>query len=513
MNQINCDFCNSLQEELYIFTLPCGFSVCFDQINTQDLVFKCFICLDHMIDKQHCFDMRKNKLKLEKIEFLNKKKQILKKFDKIDDLKINYESKLNDHFMKIINEIDLKREILKKSFNEKVDEYCFSLISYVEKLNLDTINCLKNKIDEIDTKTMRDRLLPMDHEQIQNDLFSEFRLNLINSIFENIKEVEEIKFNQSEIKNPFKLSEIFGTVGSNNIKVSHEDKDKSSNSKNVPFTFGLKTFEELSTGEIISSLHSKPSSLLKIDLNNSENFQIFEDPSNSKINYIFKKEEDELITIHENFSIKIFRNKKFSPCFLLPPKKIIFIDIFKTKLIMIDQDYFLSRREYKNGKTEVKYEIQNKQMFSMRAMTDNLVLFGHDNKIVLLDLSEKSVSNLHNTSSRVLIIERINQNEFIIGCKDGIISILCTIFKSKKISKKCHDGPIQCIQVCHDSNVLSFGMKDKKIGLRMAKNLDLIFEISALDFVFCRRSISGKLVGLDSNGKVYAKDDNKVRIQ
>ena len=515
---MNCDFCNAYKEDVSIFILPCGFSVCLDHINSQDVIFKCFLCLDHLIDKQQCLEIRKNKLKLSKIEFLNKRKQMLHEFDKINKLKNNFEFLLNNHFTNIINEIDLKREILKKRFSEEVNEYSILLIRNLERIHLDSVTCLKKNLDGLDTKPIREKLAnteilkSLDQgliKQMEDDIFSDPRLNNIYQILENFEKIEQIKFKQSEIQPEFKLSKLFGTVESDNIKILPTEKvSKSSNSEkfNEIGEFGLKTLEELSTGEIVSSLHSRPSNILKIDPNNKTK-EIFGDNLNlSKIDFILKSEKDEIISIHNDFCVKILRNGNLSSCFRYAEKKILFIDIFKTNLITFDQDNHLSIREYSNGKIEKIFKINSlKKIFSMRAMTDNLVLFGHDNMITLLDLNLGLESQSLKTSGRVLMIEKINQNEFIIGCNDGIISKWNS--KSQLLSKKCHDGSIQCIQVCHDGNVLSLGMKDKKIGLRMAENLELIFQISTYNLMFCRRLISGKLVCLDSNGKVYEKEN------
>ena len=515
---MNCDFCNAFKEDIYILVLPCGFSVCFDHINSQDVLFKCFKCLDHLIDKQQCLEIRKNKIKLSKIEFLNKRKLIFHEFDKIDKLKSNFEFSLNNHFTNIINQIDLKREILKKRFNEQVTEYSLSLINNLEKIHLDSVTCLKNKLDELDTKLLRDQLSNTDilksldqavFKQIEDDLFSDPIFNKINQILDNFEKIEQIKFKQTNKQPEFKLSELFGIVESENIKVSPKEKlNKSSKSKkfNEIGAFDIKTFEELSTGEIVSSLHSKPSCLLKIDPSNNKTKEIFGNLKLTKINFILKSEKDEIISIHNDYCVKILRNGNLSSCFQYAKNKILFIDIFKTNLIAIDQGNHLSIRRFSNGKIEKILKINfTKQIFSMRAMSDNLVLFGLDNEITLLDLRLEKEYHSLKTSGRVLMIERINHNEFIIGCNDGIISKWST--KSQLLSKKCHDGSIQCIQVCHDGNVLSMGMKDKKIGLRMSENLELIFQISTDNFIFCRRLKSGKLVCLDSNGKVYEKDN------
>ncbi|RNA01053.1 hypothetical protein BpHYR1_039661, partial [Brachionus plicatilis] len=74
---MSCDYCNLKPIDLHLLTLPCGYSVCYSHLKTQEESFECFICNDHTIDKQSSFKTIKNRKKMEKISILEEQKQIL----------------------------------------------------------------------------------------------------------------------------------------------------------------------------------------------------------------------------------------------------------------------------------------------------------------------------------------------------------------------------------------------------------------------------------------------------
>ncbi|RNA09215.1 hypothetical protein BpHYR1_013340 [Brachionus plicatilis] len=82
-----CDHCSRNQEDLFLFSLPCGYSVCFEHINSQDNFFECFECKDHQIDKDNCFQMKKNEKKLNQIIYNEKRQCILNLCDHVDSIK------------------------------------------------------------------------------------------------------------------------------------------------------------------------------------------------------------------------------------------------------------------------------------------------------------------------------------------------------------------------------------------------------------------------------------------
>ncbi|RNA31670.1 hypothetical protein BpHYR1_036209 [Brachionus plicatilis] len=149
--KMNCEFCNTNREELFIFVLPCGYSVCYDHIKNEDVLFKCFKCLDHLIDKQKCLEIRKNQTKLDTLRCLQRKEIALEKCDQVDDLRKNLNCSLNNHFLDMINRIDLKREILKNQINESVDNYCLLLIDHVKKLESNSISRMQEQLGELNT--------------------------------------------------------------------------------------------------------------------------------------------------------------------------------------------------------------------------------------------------------------------------------------------------------------------------------------------------------------------------
>lgn len=205
LSKMLCEYCNVDQKELMIFVLPCGYSVCYDHIKSQDVLFKCFKCGDHMIDKESCLNMRKNQEKLNNLQYLEKKQFFLEKCDQLDQLKKDYELIITGHFSKIVSEIDLKRECLKFELNEEVDKYSLNLIDYVKKFEENSIDSIRQKLDSLDTVNIRSKLdnqkflAPKSKflfEKEEKINFSELDTSKFNEILENLENIKQFKFEQ-----------------------------------------------------------------------------------------------------------------------------------------------------------------------------------------------------------------------------------------------------------------------------------------------------------------------------
>ncbi|CAF1080092.1 unnamed protein product [Brachionus calyciflorus] len=115
--------------------LPCGFLVSYKDLNNQTENFVCIICKDHILNKAECLNIKSNNLKIKekKVEIscenlLNLSKQI--------NLIIQDPTKaIKESFSSVKNQLDLKRETLKK----QIDDHYFKLLNYLENIENNVI--------------------------------------------------------------------------------------------------------------------------------------------------------------------------------------------------------------------------------------------------------------------------------------------------------------------------------------------------------------------------------------
>ncbi|RMZ96749.1 hypothetical protein BpHYR1_000724 [Brachionus plicatilis] len=125
------------------------------------------------------------------------------------------------------------------------------------------------------------------------------------------------------------------------------------------------------------------------------------------------------------------------------------------------------------------------QAFSIKALTDDIVLVGYENKIIRRDFGQKKQIDLYETSSKVLTIESINGTDFVYGCDNGKIGKFeLTTFGCVQKSIKGHNGAIFCIQICNDGNILSFCPQDETIKLWNSDNFNPIYQLNSKNAFF-----------------------------
>ncbi|RNA42285.1 hypothetical protein BpHYR1_003318, partial [Brachionus plicatilis] len=166
---MNCEYCSKNEDDLYLFVLPCGYSVCYDHLTSQDESFNCFVCQDHVIEKQSCFRMKKNEKKLDKVLFFTVKESIMDLCNQIDE--IDSGCFTANYLSKVINKIDLKREILKDYFIRQIDDYYESLINQIKEHESEFIDSFKNDLDRVNSEDVRNNLNILLQNDSEDDLF------------------------------------------------------------------------------------------------------------------------------------------------------------------------------------------------------------------------------------------------------------------------------------------------------------------------------------------------------
>ncbi|CAF0753020.1 unnamed protein product [Brachionus calyciflorus] len=160
-----CENCNPINEpDLPIIVLPCGYSICYDEIIDLPDNFDCMFCSNHIIDKYECFNMQRNKSTLREIENKNhetnssnfKSPVLNKNKDELDYF-------VNEHISSILRKIDQKREELKLKLNHQIDEYSNELVlelkNYGKEYKKIHLKCCKFKKDTLEKKKQDDSAL------------------------------------------------------------------------------------------------------------------------------------------------------------------------------------------------------------------------------------------------------------------------------------------------------------------------------------------------------------------
>ncbi|RNA09256.1 hypothetical protein BpHYR1_022549 [Brachionus plicatilis] len=510
---MSCEYCYKNQFDLLLFILPCGYSVCYEHLTYQDTLFKCLVCQDHLIEKKSCFEMRKNRKKLDEMEFLELKQSILLSCDKIDILKKDIKFSVNENFSNVINQIDLKRELLKYELDKLVDDYHESLLKEVKNCESKFVDLMEAQIKQINTEKIRTFLSQtFDDKDIKtkNNYLSELKIQKFDILFNNFEKLKNFKFNQSFKKSDIDFAVFFGTINSTEVTDDLQLSSKEPEYKNsVPFLnkfnlrcqFGTNNFVELSTGELVSSSLSNRSNLLMINPSSGQMTEISHFLDESEIIFIFLGQEDKLITISEGGYVKIWQNGKCLNFFNLK-EKILFADLNSSDFIFTNDLLFVTLFDLEVGIYKKTCYSIKEQITALKILSNKVFLTGHRDKIIEWDIESEQNLREYKMYGEVFCIDILNENKFI--CTTNICMTL--VVNCKTIFKNCYENPISSVKFCGDGNILSVGMQDEKVKLWKMDNFDLEYEANVTKPCFARILKSGRLAYTDCQGRVYISD-------
>ncbi|RNA42286.1 hypothetical protein BpHYR1_003319 [Brachionus plicatilis] len=491
---MNCEYCSKKEDDLYLFVLPCGYSVCYDHLTSQDESFNCFVCQDHVIEKQSCFRMKKNEKKLKMDAFLTKKKSLLNLCDQIEKLQMidqENDNILQDKILVLKKQINLKRVQLKTQLNKLIDEYHVNLMNELKNEKSEFLTSILDDLDKIDIEEMRKLLNSHSQENLNEFKFKEIEKELVD-FMTNFNKLTSIEFVTRKNLSDFNLPKIFGHFCrenfhqlSNNFKFIHQ--------------FGLKKFEELNNGEVVSTSFSDPSKLI---IFNPQNGQIREISETNEIKFLFKSYNDEIITIDSEFHVKIRFNWCCIETFDLARKNLIYAELVEDKIVTISEDYFVTVIKYYNG--EILYDFYfttpyssvklikafYKSTFIILIEVQNQYNGQKEQNINKIDFRNKILKtfkcNIGNNNQRYYdiyysTIERLNENEFVTGSSNGELCIWNSDL-SVKLKKKCHSSAISGIMLCEDGNIVSISSQDGIIKIWNSEDLSLICQSNSIFF-------------------------------
>ncbi|RNA09252.1 hypothetical protein BpHYR1_022545 [Brachionus plicatilis] len=232
---MQCDYCNEKKDAIGLLSLPCGYLVCSHHIKSAEDNFKCFVCDEHMINRQLCLEMAGNRKKMEKMSFVEKEKDILNICDQIDQFKLDPKSFLEKFSDDIKNKIDLKREVLKTNFNKLVDNYYESLLNDVKEKQLNIFDSIQVDLEEINTKEIREKL-NLDSKnnltdyQLRIKSLVDLRSSYLGEHLKKFQNFQNIEFFDGEEEPEIRMPKFFGTI-------DFKDSNDIFKSNSIPFTY------------------------------------------------------------------------------------------------------------------------------------------------------------------------------------------------------------------------------------------------------------------------------------
>ncbi|RNA09214.1 hypothetical protein BpHYR1_013339 [Brachionus plicatilis] len=382
-----CDHCSCNQEDLFLFSLPCGYLVCHEHIISQDNSFECF--------------------------------SILNLCDHVDSIKQDIGSYLKDCLSSVNSKIDLKRETLKAHFNKIIDDHYESLRSQVEEHESKYTDTIKQDLNQIDTKKIRDEIQnqnqiePTDFNAL-NKFLTDLKTKNLDQNLQQMEQFQNFDFYQSEKEPDLDISELFGSFSQNDTQMVDE-KSKSSDQPKFICKVGLAKFEELSNGQIVSKSFSKPSNLVIYD---PQSGRIKEIAGKSSIKFLFTKEDtDEIIVVDDEFNVRIFLDGKCLNSYNLIKKGIRRTDLVEDKLFILTDDSFFTIFNYFNGQIINQYRIEWKSSIQEALFFYNFILITYQSKkYFYLALFNLNTGKIEKEEKMIrphrLILEKLNRNKF-----------------------------------------------------------------------------------------------------
>ncbi|RNA15839.1 WD40 repeat-containing [Brachionus plicatilis] len=417
-----CDFCQAEREETCLLNLPCGYLVCFEHVESISLASCCFMCQEHSLYQAPCLNMKKNRVKLDKIDYFKIKNLVTASCDKIDSLKNDHQTDIKSHFSNIINRIDLKRELLKNQFNSLVDNHYMEM--FTEGIN---------KLDA--------------------NLSSQFGTV-------NCKEYSSCVENQNGISNDENQNQ-------SNLKRSLTEENLNRKKfKSIKLPIYHSKFVEFNDEKLVFTSLIRPYNLVYLNTKNGEISQSSNPGSDSRIDFILSDNEI-IVTIDCSNSVEIWEDCQFLRSFMCPKVTIILADLFEEKLFLVDSNYKLSVRKYSNGQIFKSFNLE--EIKSLKGLSNDVLVTGHGDMIAKWNAQNGVKMDSIKLTSSVNVIERLNGNQIAAGTSDGKIC-LWNLSSSEFVTKQCHSGEVRFIQICPNSDILSYGSIDQTIKFW---NLDL----------------------------------------
>lgn len=242
-----------------LITLPCGFKCNYKEIFDKQDKFSCPVCKSHEISTEECFNMTRNKLKINQTKLDLQQQSLCEKLKNLQHFKIDPSFHIDENYSQLKNQIDLRREEIKILLNKKIDDYCENLFLQIDQDKQLKLNEFKKKIDKLDSERELDTSnnIPKNLDiNSKLDLIDEKLKNLDNKINDIDKTIailndKSLVLNQSS--QSWDVAQIFGELGPqlefNPVKDAFQTE--------TTFQLLVKNFSKFKEGKILET-YSKP---------------------------------------------------------------------------------------------------------------------------------------------------------------------------------------------------------------------------------------------------------------
>lgn len=512
-----CEFCKVERQEPFLLNLPCGYLVCYEHIESIKLASSCFMCQEHSLFQKACYEIKKNREKLKKIKYLEAKTLLTESLAKIDCLRDDNQIDIKKKISTILNQIDLKRELLKNELNGLIDKYYLELVDKAKSMETEIIERIKVELNKVDDGQVREKLQSLSSLDSCNDdlsfytnetkILSQLYEEKIEDFFKNYEKIEQIQFKEAKTWLNFDPFDLFGTIDSTNVPFSIQKRTMITTDNSISQyhpkkkfksigQFGHVNFIQLSSKELVFTSFPQSDILVYVDL---ENNQITKRYLYSKINFILSF-EDKVVTITDSNLVYIRDNYTLLRTFKCPQDQIFLADLFDEKLYLVDTKYKVSVRKYLNGEVVKKFNFG--KIFAIKALDNDLIVTGHEDMIAIWNFDGVKIDSIK-TTDWVKTIERVNHNKIAAGLIDGKICVWNTT-SMEFVIKKCHNFSMRFIQSCPNNHILSVCLDEINIW---TLDLNLVQKIIVPHLYFGTVLSDGKLAYVDSTNQAYVCDD------
>ncbi|CAF0756283.1 unnamed protein product [Brachionus calyciflorus] len=421
----HCEYCSIIREEIYLITLPCGYIVCCDHLKTFPNLVECFMCKEHIIDLNHCLNMKKNRDKIDEINRMAKLTNLKQKLDKINSVKNDPKYFIDECFSNLTNKIDLRREQIKLEFSNSVDKSFQKIYHQVKRLQEEYEKNLDKKLNDFEMNDLEENL-----DSIEIDNIEKIKIKPMTSYLD---QIEKINFQNSNYKIHFSdnyLGQIVNIIYETKLTNTLSRVKKS----NEGFQFSSNHINESPTGQIVGLSNLSPKNL---SMWNPETKSFSELKGEDNVIYSTVTSSGYIICLYEDFTLKIWLNEKLLKIWDLTN----FLSNYRIKcyhsiLVSYDPSSYIRILDFLTGDV-IQFEAYRSRLLSSLIFSEKEYLTSHENlKVNLWDIEIGKLLRTIQFRSRVICMDRLNDNELVLGTESGeIIGLDIRSFKKTQFVK------------------------------------------------------------------------------
>ncbi|CAF0858232.1 unnamed protein product [Brachionus calyciflorus] len=485
-----CEFCNKSIDDLYLITLTCGFVVCYDHI-VDSIDF--FMCHEHLINKNTCFSMKKNRNKIEEINRLSQIKLYQTKLNEIKEIKNDPKYYVNEFVSSLMNKIDVRREQIKLDLNLSVDKAFDDFYDQADCIKDNYEKFLELKLKDLDFSKL-EKILDIKEVQIVEQ-------NQLNPFLNLIEKIKNIDFENSKFKLNFSsgdFGKIINIINVTKLTTSLALSQLEKTSKSCPFA--IKFISELPSGEIVNV------SCLKRDNVSIWNYEtdtyIQLEGHKTDVFYTTVTSNGLILSISSDAEVILWENDKVKNSFKIFSITYYMIKCDFSRLVLYDTSFNISVFDLTTGITIKDFRAHESPVISSLYLTENEYITSHEDKTIRLWNLESCLNiKTYTEKSRVFSMCKLNNREIVLGTENGELVRLNLISFKKIQTAKVSQSAIEFIHYVEENKFICLIQKHLKLWF----NLDGTFRVlSRKKFDNVQDVLSlrnGKLLVLDNSLK------------